>query len=921
MTPKERPLFDGEPRFRLFFDVAFEGIGISEAGKILDVNGRLAEMLGSTREDLVGRTVMSMVAPEDREQVEKAMREGHDQVYEHRVVRKDGTLIPVEVRGRAWELDGRSLRITAIRDISDRREALARIRESEERLRLLFDAAQDAYFVLDSDGRILEANHAAEVQLGYSREELYGKTHLDMGLVPKENRGSAERGLDLLRQGLAAGPLEISLIRKDGVRIFLEIESTPVTVHGEKLVLTVSRDVTIRKRVAERLSLLTKAVDASGEVVFLTDTDGVFTYVNPAFTELYGWEAEEVVGKKTPRILKSGLYGEDYYAGMWKTLRDGDVLEAEYKNRKRNGELVDIAGSANPVRNDSGEIVGFLAIQSDISARKKQEETLLAIARGVSGSTGESFFRDLAHHLCVAVRADVAILGRLAGEEGDEVETIAVEVGGEVRENFTYRLEGAPCERAITDGICIETRRVQQTFPRDVGLRRLEAEAYVGKALKDSEGDPLGVALVMFREPLLDPTLAVSMLEIFGARASAEMERSRAEAQRLRLQEQLRQAQKMEEIGQLTGGIAHDFQNLLSVILLNAELLKDALESGEPITLGEVREIEEAAQHAANMTRKLLGFGRRADLSMVPTDMGPVVRGMSSMLRRVIPETIDLEIRVEEGVGMVRADPGAVEQILLNLATNARDAMPGGGRLTLELKAVRVAAEDLLRIPEGREGDFLCLSVTDTGVGMEQQVLGRVFEPFFTTKPVGEGTGLGLAMAFGLAQQHGGFLHLESEVGRGTRVCLYIPRFQESTAEKTAAEERLPAVGGHETLLVVEDQPALRRTLKLVLERVGYRVLLAEHGEEALEVARAHADEIGLILSDLVMPRMGGVDLYRALREEGFDMPFIMASGYAGKSASGLAELDPSVPVLKKPWKPRELLHLVRTLLDGQGGH
>jgi signal transduction histidine kinase len=468
----------------------------------------------------------------------------------------------------------------------------------------------------------------------------------------------------------------------------------------------------------------------------------------------------------------------------------------------------------------------------------------------------------------------------------------------------------------LAHGLCIEPNKVQKKFPDDVGLQRMGAEAYVGKALTDSSGQALGVAIVLFREPVDDPTLAVSMLGIFAARAAVEVERGRTESERQKLEAQLRQAQKMEEIGQLTGGIAHDFQNLLSVILLNTELMRESAKEGQAVSLEEIQEVEDAAQQAANMTRKLLGFGRRADLSLVWTEVGSVVKGMSAMLRRVIPENIEVSIRVEEGLGKVKADPGAVEQILLNFATNARDAMPGGGALTVELKGVSLTPEEAAVIPGGREGEFLALFVSDTGVGIDEEVKARVFEPFFTTKPVGEGTGLGLAMAFGLARQHGGFLNLESKVGKGTRVGLFLPRVGQDPAEASSRPERVAAQGGDETLLVVEDQAALRRTLKLVLERAGYQVILAEDGQEGLELALERGDQMDLIISDLVMPRMGGVELFQGLKEHNLTLPFIIASGYAGKSASGLAELDPSVPVLKKPWKPGDLLHLVREMLD-----
>lgn len=786
-----------EGRILDVLEASFDGIGIAEDGVVIHVNHRMAEMFGIPREDFVGRPVQDFVAPEDLERVGGLMRDGCQGTYTHRALRGDGSTFPVEVRGREIGWKGRTVRLTVVRDVTERERVLARIREREERL-----------------------------------------THL------------------------------------------------------------------------------TTAVESSNEVIFLTDTEGIFLYVNPAFSRLYEWEAREVVGSRTPRILKSGLNKEEHYEALWRKLRAGETFEGEFKNRKRNGDLVDVSASANPVFDDAGEVIGFLAIQSDISARKRHEETLLAIARGVSGSTGETFFRDLAHHLCIAVEADVAIIGEVVGPNGDHIRTIAVEVDGEPLEGFSYPVLGSPCSQALANGECVELQAVQEKFPLDPGLKRLEAEAYVGTALVDGGGKAMGVALVLFRQPLADATLAVSMLEIFAARAAAEMERSRSEKQRERLEEQLRQAQKMEEIGQLTGGIAHDFQNLLSVILLNTEMMVESLESGGVITLGEVREVESAAQNAANMTRKLLGFGRRAGLSMKATDLGVVVNGMSAMLQRVIPENIRMDIRVGEGSGLVLADSGAVEQILVNLATNARDAMPQGGALGITVEEVLLDENGAGPFPQARRGRYVRLGVEDTGVGMDPDLQSRVFEPFFTTKPPGEGTGLGLAMAYGLAQQQGGFLELESEVGRGTAVSLYLPVVHHQQEEAPVEEPSTPAVGGEETILVVEDQPALRRTLKMVLERVGYTVKMAEDGQEGLEIIRQDPSGIHLVISDLVMPRMGGLELYRSIRDDGRKIPLIMASGYAGKSAAGLAELDPEVPVLKKPWKPKELLRLIREALD-----
>jgi PAS domain S-box-containing protein len=387
---------------------------------------------------------------------------------------------------------------------------------------------------------------------------------------------------------------------------------------------------------------------------------------------------------------------------------------------------------------------------------------------------------------------------------------------------------------------------------------------------------------------------------------------------RVQLEEQLRQAQKMEAVGQLTGGIAHDFNNLMSVILLNTDLVRNAAESGRPLPMDDLVEVEEAARKAATMTSKLLGFSRRASLTRVPTYLPDIVSNLSSLLRRLLPEDIELRVEAEDPVCPVEADVGSVEQMILNLATNARDAMQSGGRLTLEVGNREVDEDERRDRPWLETGRYVSVGVSDTGVGMGEEVLERIFEPFFTTKPVGEGTGLGMAMVYGLTKQHGGFVTVESERGEGTRVELLFPASEELglPADPSPEPPSDPPTHGSETILLVEDEAALRRSGKRVLERFGYRVLLAGDGEEGLRVFREGKDEVDLVISDMVMPRSGGADLYRALRDAGESVPFLLVSGYTGDEAMETTMLGPEVPIIPKPWDVNELLGQVRALLD-----
>jgi len=386
---------------------------------------------------------------------------------------------------------------------------------------------------------------------------------------------------------------------------------------------------------------------------------------------------------------------------------------------------------------------------------------------------------------------------------------------------------------------------------------------------------------------------------------------------RRRLEEQLRQAQKMEEIGQLSGGIAHDFNNLLSVILLYTQFAKGALEGGEPVDPADLDCVEDAAKKAAAMVTQLLGFSRRADLTLVPTDLGDVVRRLEPLLRRTLPADITIEIVAEAALAEVKADPRAVEQMLLNLATNARDAMPAGGTLRIAVEPATLDDEYASGHPGARPGRYVCIAVSDTGTGMDAETRKHVFEPFYTTKPVGKGTGLGLPMVYGLTKQQRGFLDLSSAPGQGTTVRLYFPAVGHVTPMPTADVPTAPVRGGAETILLVEDEAPLRHSAYRVLTAFGYRVVTAEDGIAALEQYRAHADGIDLVLSDVVMPRMNGPQLYEALRRTTESVKFVLVSGYGVREAALRGALDPGIPIVQKPWEMTRLLATVRSVLDG----
>jgi len=383
-----------------------------------------------------------------------------------------------------------------------------------------------------------------------------------------------------------------------------------------------------------------------------------------------------------------------------------------------------------------------------------------------------------------------------------------------------------------------------------------------------------------------------------------------------RLEDQLRQAQKMEAIGQLAGGVAHDFNNILTVIHGHASLL-GAGGNLSPASSRSSQQIIQAAERAAGLTRQLLTFSRRQVMQPRRLDMNEVVNNMTKMLARILGEDINLQLNYFPQPALVQADAGMMEQVLLNLSVNSRDAMPNGGQLSLRIAVLDLDACHLAHHPDARPGRFVCLSAMDTGCGIPQENLRRIFEPFFTTKEVGKGTGLGLATVYGIVKQHQGWIEVETSVGKGTTFKVFLPCCNEvsGTVAEPAAQ---PAVrGGTETILVVEDETPVRELVCNLLEAHGYKILQAESGVKALEVWSQSKDRVDLVLTDLVMPdRMNGRELAERLWSERPKLKVIFTSGYSADVVGKDFVLRGGLNYLQKPYHPQQLAVTVRDCLD-----
>jgi len=451
--------------------------------------------------------------------------------------------------------------------------------------------------------------------------------------------------------------------------------------------------------------------------------------------------------------------------------------------------------------------------------------------------------------------------------------------------------------------------------------RRLGHRAWMGIPVKVGER-VLGVLAARTRRPQGFSAEDLAMATAFASQAATALENARlyAQAQQAyeelsRTQAQLIQAQKMEAVGRLAGGVAHDFNNLLTIITGRSRLLLERLDPDGPLRR-HVQLIDQTAERAAALTQQLLAFSRKQVLQPKVLDLNAVVTSTEKMLRRLIGEDIELLTRRGSDLGSVEADPGQLEQMILNLAVNARDAMPRGGRLTIETANVELDPAFVRRHPGAQPGAHVALVVSDIGMGMDADTQAHLFEPFFTTKGPGQGTGLGLATVYGIVKQSGGYISVESELGRGTSFTIYLPRIEQAAEAVEPGSDAAGTPQGSETILLVEDEDGVRDLTREILEMSGYTVLEARHGAEALVVGEQHPGPIHLLVSDVVMPQMGGRELADRLRALRQGIKVLFMSGYMDDAIGHHGALDPGTNLLPKPFSPDALARKVREVLD-----
>jgi PAS domain S-box-containing protein len=624
----------------------------------------------------------------------------------------------------------------------------------------------------------------------------------------------------------------------------------------------------MQKDGCERDRLLAAVVESAEDAIITETLEGIITSWNRAAEILFGYSAREAIGQSIDIIVPVERRGEvsDIISAIAK---GGRVRHFETVRNARDGHLIEISLSASPLRAPDGKIIGAAKIARELSEQRFAEP---AFQFAIESSPGGVLVIDGAGKINM-VNASIE---RLFGYSRAE-------------------LLGQPVEILIP------------TELRDAHVKH-RANFYAGPVAR-----PMGIGLDLVgqRKDGSKFPIEIELNPIRSRQAVIVMATIHDITERL----QLRQAQKMEAVGLLAGGVAHDFNNLLLVILVYVEMLRDECSAGDPRLL-EVEEIIRTIERAQVLTRQLLAFSRRQPMQPAVVDLGDAVANIHSLLRRVLPSSIEIVTVVAEDVWPVFVDRGQLEQVVMNLAVNARDAMPEGGRFGIEVKNVGIDHADH-GVPAG---EYVELAFADTGSGISPEDLDRIFEPFYTTKGRGNGTGLGLATCYGIITQAGGHIAVRSELGRGTTFTVLLPRSR-LEPEVAAPPADVAHSKGRETILVVEDDRSAMHAAAAALQRGGYSVVMATNGEEALRLLQRRSDEIDLVLSDVVMPRLGGPELAARISITWPRLPIVFMTGYSPDPilSQGGEKRIANRPVILKPFRSNELLAFIRAALDQKG--
>jgi len=755
----EDALRESETRFKALHNASFGGIAIHDKGRILECNQGLSEITGYSNDELIGMDGLLLISEKTRNMVMNNILSGYEKPYEAIGLRKNGEEYPIRLEARNIPYKGKNVRVVEFRDNTERKRAEEALRESEGKYRLIAENMSDVISVLDMNLKFTYVSPSIQRLTGYTVEESL-KHSIEEIMTPEslqkilnffeeemllEASGTADPARTRIIQ-FEQNKQDMSIGWVEAVCSFIrDMEQKPIGI------LVITRDITERKRAEAERERMMAAIEQAGEVIVITDPDGVIQYANPAFEGVSGYTQAEAMGQN-PRILKSGRNDEIFYQQLWETISSGKTWSGRMINKKKDGSLYTEDATISPVFDAAGRIINYVAVKRDIT-------------------------------------------------------------------------------------------------------------------------------------------------------------------EHLRLSDQLQQAQKMESVGRLAGGVAHDFNNMLSVISGYTELAMEKVDPDDPLH-ADLAEVYKAASRSTGIVKQLLAFARKQIVSPIIINLNDTVSGMIKMLRRLIGEDITLVWQPGADLWPVMLDPSQMDQLLANLCVNARDAIHDVGTVTIETKNTDIDADYCANHAYFVPGKYVLLTVSDTGCGMDPETVDKIFDPFYTTKEMGKGTGLGLSTVYGIVKQNNGFINVTSEPGQGTTFSIYLPRHADKAGQMPKEGPAEPDAHTSETILLVEDEPVILKMTAQMLERLGYTVLAANSPGEAIYLAREHKGKIHLLMTDVIMPEMNGRDLAKNILSLYPDINRLFMSGYTADIIARHGTLDAGVHFIQKPFSIKDLAAKLKTVMN-----
>ncbi|MEW6186409.1 MAG: PAS domain S-box protein [Thermodesulfobacteriota bacterium] len=870
--------------YQNIFELAPHSASITrtEDGCFLKVNQTFSRMTGYLTEEVLGRTSLELnlfADPEDRGKIVEALRQdGQVKGWEIKLRKKDGTFFHGIVSARLYTYNGENCILLMLEDISRIKEMEISLKESEEKYRQVVENAGEGILVAQ-DGKVRFTNHRTAAILGYEVDEIRDRTYLDF-IHPDDGARIVENYVKRIAGEPVPEVYEFRALTKDGRVRILEIRSARVHWEGRPATLNLLADVTERKEVEEKYRVIVETME---EGYYEVDLTGTYTFVNPAVCRYHKATREELIGLNYRDYMPPETANKvfQWFNDVYRTGVPARIMRHGFEVLRQDGTIIPLDLSVSLRRDAAGKPIGFHGISFDASERLQIEAERERYRQFVEEVDDGCFENDLQGKFIFVNPSGLKRFG-YSWEELKQLDNRRYTTPETARRVYKIYNEvyqtGTPA--TILD---------YEIIRKDGSRRYLDLSVSL---MRDKAGKPIG----------------------FRGTSHDIMERKKMEVEREQLAERLNQARKMEAIGTLAAGVAHDFNNLLMGIQGYSSLMLLDLDPGHP-HYQQLKAIESQVKAGAELTRQLLGYARGGRYEVLPTDFNELINRTVSLFSRM-KQGIRIHPYLSDALWTVDMDRSQIEQVLMSLFMNAAEAMPGGGSLFLQTENI-LLEEPLARTYEIPPGPYVKLSITDTGVGMDETTRERIFEPFFTTKEMGRGIGLGLASVYGIIQGHQGVIEVQSEKGQGTTFFIYLPvRLKKDPSPTEEAVEKPSSKG---TILLVDDETVIIDVVRAMLKGLGYEILVARDGETAVQLYRDKGEDIDLVIMDMVMPGIGGGEAIDLIKSIDPAARIVLASGYSlAGEAKEILNRGGAQLFLQKPFQLQELSTKIRQILEGE---